>query len=458
MYRLLKAELGPDYWIPGFYRNADTGKFYKPHHPEEAEFVFSDEPRRYLVKGGEGSGKSVAGCIKDLERLRRGMNGIMVSPDLPHFKKSLWPEFKRWCPWQHVIEEQQYRGKASWEPNEGFTLTFKTGGQVVCGGIENPDGWEGPNVSWAHFDEARRHKVPQVLKVLDGRVRIKGMEEEPPQLWLTTTPKKHWLFQYFGPPPLDGAGDPLEEFKQESKTITLRTQDNEINTFEGYANQRGKSLTEAEKRVLLEADWEDVADTDRFLPSITWWDNCLDKELPSFDPRKALVLGVDGAKHNDCFAVVGVQRHPVRRNDIVVRYSRIWQPKPGHPVSLSDVEKELKELRTVHNWHIVQVAYDPYQLELMMEGLGNVMWTDPFNQQADREKADSLLLDLIKEGRIAHDGNHTQLRQHLANADRKLSGVFENKLRIVKREESLKVDAAVALSMAAYRALVELNL
>jgi hypothetical protein len=416
-------------------------------------------PSNGLIKGGEGSGKSAAGVVKALERLRRGMNGIMVSPDLPHFKRSLWPEFKRWCPWQHVIPEQQYRGKASWEPSEPFTLTFKNGAQVICGGIEAPDSWEGPNVSWAHFDEARRHKTPAALKVLSGRVRIQGSEGEQPQLWLTTTPKKHWLFDYFGPvksPDEAPDGDALADFKQSSLCITLSTQDNEVNTFAGFADQRGFGLTPAEKRVLLDAEWEDIAETDRFLASMTWWDGCVDKELPPFDPRRGMVLGVDGAKHKDCFAVVGAQRHPTRRDDVVIRYSRVWKPEPGQPLNLTEIEKELLELKTKLGWHIVQVAYDPYQLELMMEGLSNVYWCEPFIQQGDRELADRFLLDVITAGKVSHDGSHVDLKKHLGNADAKTSGPEDNRLRIVKGRGP--VDMAVACSMAVYRCLKELNL
>jgi phage terminase large subunit-like protein len=131
--------------------------------------------------------------------------------------------------------------------------------------------------------------------------------------------------------------------------------------------------------------------------------------------------------------------------------------RPGQPVNLTEVREEIKALKAEKGWYIAQVAYDPYQLEMMMEELGRVMWTEAFNQQSDREKSDKLLYDLITQGRLAHDGNHPDLKQHLQNADRKLTG-DDRKMRIVKREETAKVDLAVATSMACYRCLVELNL
>jgi hypothetical protein len=446
---------------PSEYINNFTGRAYRPHHELEQVFVYQDGPWRYgLCKGGEGSGKSVAGVIKTLERLRRGMNGIMVSPDLPHFKKSLWPEFKRWCPWPQVVESQQYRGQGEWEPHEPFTLTFKNGAQLICGGIENPASFEGPNVSFAHLDEARRLKTAEALKVLDGRVRIPGRDGEHAQIWFTTTPKKHWLYEYFGPP-LEDSPDPRESFKRRTYTLTLSTLENERagNLEAGFTESRASSLNDAERRVLLEAAWEDIDDVERFLTTMLWWDACLDPQLPPFDPREPMILGADAGIKSDCFGLVGVCRHPLRRQDVVIRYSRVWVPRPGQPVSLTEVEQEILDLVYKHNWHIVKVVFDPSQLELMMERIFQAgIYTEPFNQGVAREIADKQFLDLVMGRQVAHDGSHHELRQHIDNADRKLSGhEGEGKMRVVKRVPSLKVDLLVAAVMAANRCL-DLNL
>jgi len=84
-----------------------------------------------------------------------------------------------------------------------------------------------------------------------------------------------------------------------------------------------------------------------------------------------------------------------------------------------------------------------------------VAWTEPFTQSSKRVIADSDLLNLITHRRLAHDGN-PDLREHVDNADKKLDSM-DRKLRIVKREEGLKVDLAVCLSMAAFQCL-RLNL
>src|SRR3990172_6409452 len=66
---------------PDSYINSETSQFYEPHHKAEREWVNDFERRYLLAKGGEGGGKSVAGIIRDLERIRAGAHGILVSPD-----------------------------------------------------------------------------------------------------------------------------------------------------------------------------------------------------------------------------------------------------------------------------------------------------------------------------------------------------------------------------------------
>jgi hypothetical protein len=437
---------------PDAYRNASTGKPYTPHSEDERRYVYEDGPRYALAKGGEGGGKSVALIIKTLERLRRGMDGIFGSPDLPHFRRSLWPEFKRWCPWNMVIDQQQRRGNAEWEPSEPFTLTFQNGARLFCGGFEDPTGWEGPNVSFAAIDEARRKKDPLIVKTLDGRVRISGPRGEPPQLFMATTPRKHWLYDMFGPLKTDEPDD-YAVMKAKSLVITLLTRDNAANLAEGYVEDRASTLTEAEKRVLLDAEWEDIDTAERFLPSITWWDGCRE-DLAPLDPFTPIVLAADAGVTNDSFGLIGVSRHPDRREDVAVRFVRVWYPR-GKPLDFDVIEAEIRSLCAT--WNITQVAYDAYQLHQMMTRLQNdgIVWTKAFSQGGDRLIADKQLLDVITQRRLAHDGD-VELRTHIDNADRK-AGDEAGKLRLVKRTAKGKIDLAVATSMAVARCL-ELNL
>jgi len=493
------AELYEPPWINS-YTNTETGRVYTPHHKDEHRAVYTDVPLHLALKGGEGSGKSVAGIVKTLERLRRQMHGLMISPDLPHFKRSLWPEFRRWCPWEQVVPEHQYRSKFSWEPRSPFVLAFKNGATLMCGGIDDPGSWEGPNVSFAHFDEARRKKTAAALKVLTGRVRIPGPKGEPPQIYFTTTPRKHWLHEYFGPLRLKcdscahryehyantEAGvtyinlspdvtpvcprcesknylpdDPHTAFKLNSMVLTLLTKENEINLQEGFTENRALSLTSAEARVLLDAEWEDIEAIDRFLPNMLLWELCK-TELPSLGPREPLVLAMDAATgrtntYSDCFGMIGVTRYPPHSDTVAVRLVQKWQAKPGRKIDFQGTETAPgpeRVLRTLaQSYNLVVVAYDRHQLHDMATRLSRerIAWMHEFSQAARRIEADTDLLNLITHRRVLHDGNR-DLYDHLDNADCK-TDTMDRKLRIVKREEAAKVDLAICLSMAAAECL-----
>lgn len=446
----------------GAYCNRETGRAYTPHHADEAAFVASDGPRRYLCKGGEGSGKSVAGVIKTLERLRRGMHGIMGSPDFEHFKRSLWPEFRRWCPPEALVPAHRRRLSAEWEPARPFTLTFLPPGggtaSLLCGGFDEPMAWEGPNAHFAHFDEARRHKTPGMLKVLDGRVRLKGPQGEPPQLWLTTTPRKHWLYEYFGPWERADMPDPFADFKAGAAVLTLRTADNEAagNLAAGYTTVRGQSLSASEARVLLEAGWEDVDDVDRFLPSLTLWDNCR-ADLPPLTRRTPLLLGADAGISSDTFALVAVSRHPANHEHVAVRWARVYVPTGGAALDFDAIQADILAFLSAHN--VVELVYDPLHIHQMMTNIRQrgLCKVSPFHQGLDRLIADYSLRQMTVHQRIAWPrdlvgaGDLLVLRQHLDNADAKKDA--SERLRIVKRADSLKIDAAVTLSMAAHRCL-----
>lgn len=438
---------------PTVYRHRVSGKQYRPHNDAEAMALTADRPRRILVKGGEGSGKSVMGIIKCLERLRRGMSGCMGSPDLQHFKRSLWREFVNWCPWDMVTPSQRHRQNPEWEPASTFIMTFTNGAQLICGGYDDPGSWEGPNLNFGMFDEARRHRTPAMLKVLDGRCRIPGPKGEPPQFWYTTTPKKHWLFTFFGPITSDDADnpqpDPYEDFKRDSLTVTLRTDENIENVDPDFYRTRKQSLTEIEKRVLMDAEWYDLDDADKFLADMILWDN-LKENLPPLTRGEPLILAADAGVSKDSFGLVGVGRHPFNHRRPAVRLVKEWKPEPGRPLDFDAIQTEIEtlcreQIRAIH------LAYDPYQLHQMMTGLANrgIVPTKPFSQQAERAVADKGLYDAIEAGELAHDGD-AQLREHINNANKERDD-DRKRLRLVKRELSLKIDLSVALSMALAR-------
>jgi hypothetical protein len=458
-----------DYEWPAKYKSAKSGVEYTPQNEAVRDFIENDRPRYMLLKGGEGGGKSAAGVIKNLNRLRRGMNGIMVSTDLQHFKKSIWPTFREWCPWHCVVSSQRRRQAANWEPTKSFTMVFKNEvgsfSELVCGGAEetNLKTWEGPNTSFVHFDEARGHKTPDALKMFDGRIRILGLNGEPPQLYLTTTPRKHWLFEYFAGAKGDESALNLvpdevkikhRDFKRDAAVYTVLTAENPA-IDEAFVRQRAQTLSEAEQRILLQALWEDDADVEKFI-KIIWWDNCRESTRPIGRSEPA-ILALDAATGSenpgytaDCFAAVMVTRHPDRSSDVMVRYCGIWEPQPGAYLDFEPIKNEIRRL--CRDFSVVEVAYDPHQLHDMAISMKSAQIAnfEAFSQQKDRLLADKQLQDLIMSRRIAHDGNPL-LRQHIDNANVKKHG--EDGIRLVKRSTAQKIDSAVALSMACSRVL-----
>lgn len=217
-----------------------------------------------------------------------------------------------------------------------------------------------------------------------------------------------------------------------------------------------------------------------FIP-LALWDRCEDPDLPPFLPgdNTPCVLGVDAAVTGDCFGIVAVTRHPLRHDEVAVRACRKWEPQGGYidfkepesfirflcqggcaaghphypPFTRDDCEA-CQNHTLVPGYNIIQVAYDPYQLESLCQNLRRerIAWVEPFPQQRERMIADSELRDLIVNRRIWHTGDKN-LREHMQNAAMKISREEDTKLRIVKKSMERKVDLCVALSMAANRIL-----
>lgn len=172
-------------------RNRKTGKIYRPNSPAVTDFHTS--PARYkALLGGLGSGKTAAGSIEALKRIKAGYDGAIISPDHQHFVKSAFEEFSNWCPWEHLVKQNK---------TEKWWL-FDTGAKVFYGGIDDPDSWRGPNLNWIWFDEAARKKSAAAWKVLIARIRI----PPNPCMFITTTPRPHWLKRVFvtDPPVFEG--------------------------------------------------------------------------------------------------------------------------------------------------------------------------------------------------------------------------------------------------------------
>jgi len=219
---------------------------------------------------------------------------------------------------------------------------------------------------------------------------------------------------------------------------------------EAYYQEQAAALTDMEYRRVHKNEW--VTSEDVFVP-IEWWKGCEAGEFPPLQPGEQVVLGVDAAVSGDSFAVVGVTRHPAApKTHVAVRYSRVWYPPKGGKLDFEPIDQEIRRFCAEHN--VVEVAFDHWQMHKMATDQVKdyvAHWRE-FSQQGERLEADVQLYQLIRAREIVHDGTHGELTQHIANANSKMSKEEETRLRIVKSKRG-KIDACVALSMAAHRCL-----
>ena len=214
-----------------------------------------------------------------------------------------------------------------------------------------------------------------------------------------------------------------------------------------YHAQEAAVLPENEFRRIHQNEW--VTSADIFVP-LEWWDACRG-ETGKPDPGESWVLAMDAGVSSDNFAVVATARDPQDSGRSIVRYARRWIPPKGGKIDFQGTEEfpgpELEVRRLCQQRNVIEVAYDPMQLEdmagrLRKEGLA---WFRPFSQAKERLVADNQLRQMIQDRRITHSGE-PDLREHIGNANAEIDPE-ERKIRIVKRSEMLKIDLAVALSM-----------
>jgi phage terminase large subunit-like protein len=216
-----------------------------------------------------------------------------------------------------------------------------------------------------------------------------------------------------------------------------------------YLAQEAAVLMPNEFSRLHKNQW--VSSEEAFVP-IEWWDACRGDQIFS-DEEESWIIAADAGVSDDYFALVAVSRHPDAIGHTVLRYARAWKPPKNGKIDFQGTEEnpgpEREIRRLFEQRNVDQMAYDPMQLEdmagrLRKEGIG---WVRPFGQASPRLISDSQLRQMIRDRRIHHSGEFPDLREHLVNANAKVDPE-EHKIRIVKRSPLLKIDLAVALSMA----------
>lgn len=238
------------------YTNRRTQAVYHSKSEEIQEFVEDSGLRYKFLKGGEGSGTTTNCVIKMLEKLRQGMNGILLVESFPHLRKDVFRVLQDWCPKDWVTTKSQYKLDPDWQPSSNsFQIDFNT----VTGGVSSlfflsgkrRDDVYGPSVNFGFMDSGHRFPDEAAFKALDTVCRITGPNREPPELFLSGLPRKyvdgvtlHWLYRYFGP----------RGILPGSKVYSLHVQENE-SLDPGYYDARVQALSEEDKRYYLDGNW-----------------------------------------------------------------------------------------------------------------------------------------------------------------------------------------------------------
>jgi phage terminase large subunit-like protein len=254
---------------------------------------------------------------------------------------------------------------------------------------------------------------------------------------------------------LEWAGEfdpPLEVFRNESAQMLCMWNTTPRMPWQSESYYRAESavLTPNEFLRVHRNQW--VSSSSAFVP-LEWWVACKSPApLPPLDPNEPVIAAVDAAIEGDCFAIVLISGWT--GDKYAVRYARAWYPPRGDRIHFRTTagdgpEDELRRL--VDQYNVIEIAFDPYQLKDLSERFTSEMIANmtEFDQQGPRAKADKQLYDMIRDRSIIHSGEQ-DLQEHIANANSKSEG--ENKLRIVKRSQLLKIDLAVCVSMGVDRA------
>lgn len=215
------------------------------------------------------------------------------------------------------------------------------------------------------------------------------------------------------------------------------------------------AVDQADPMARQEYGAEFIDGNDSFVPA-AWVDACgLGREWwKPLDPYTPICVGIDVGLKNDLFAIEGWGRDRDSRKYKPI-FSKIFHPEDlttgGGIITFAKPKEFLRQV--AKDFHILCFAYDPHQCQgmaddLRMEGIPNFV---EFPQGARRTLGDSLLYTLVRDREIEfnmYDESHTEIAQHIKNANSKIEG--EDKRRLVKRNDSLKIDGAVSASMAIY--------
>lgn len=253
---------------------------------------------------------------------------------------------------------------------------------------------------------------------------------------------------------------PVYEFDERMLVYWSHTPRMPWQTEAYYKDQRMNSRYSSYIR-LHENRWVEAAGD--FI-TVEMWESSLRGIKPE---RMRATYALDASKNSDCTALVGCVK-PKHADTIQTTDVHIWEPENGQEVDYTDVMNTILDLYLVKKVLRPPLWYDPYQCVKLAQDLrAKGVPCQEFRQGADRVKADTTLYKLYKEGKMVNYF-HPELRSHVLNAKAK---TYEGqRVRIIKSGDEIddrpedaeeatqfkrmQVDAAVAQSMAAYKAYI----
>ncbi len=223
-----------------------------------------------------------------------------------------------------------------------------------------------------------------------------------------------------------------------------------------------------------------AGDADNVYIPIDLWD-AREEAMPALSHEEPCVFAIDAGVTGDLFAVVAGSANPNRPGDPAIRAVRWWKPsKATGRIDYIEVETWLRFMAAggcpqghpkgdpkwqpddcpdcqrgnfpVPQHNILQFTYDPYQMEDMMQRFRDegIAWCSEFSQMGERLVGDANMAIMARQNRLAHNGDPI-LREHIRNSKAQIKAGEDTRMRIVKRNEKVKIDCAVAASMCVKR-------
>lgn len=214
-----------------------------------------------------------------------------------------------------------------------------------------------------------------------------------------------------------------------------------------YLEHQRKILSPSSYLRFHENQWSSAISTFT-TPSIL--DLCIDKSLrPTAPEGTRIVCAIDAGVKWDCSALIALAKDETKKRGVYLVDHRIFEPQ-GKTINF-EVTIEATMLSWNKRYKIVACWFDPYQLlrsaQLLKEHRIKI---EEFPQTVtNMVSATQSLSELLHSGNIRLYPN-TVLRQHILSASTKEHSVGE---RLVKTNRSKKIDAAVALAVAAEAAM-----